>query len=177
MKKSIFVAALAAFLMCFTASSAFAQRGGGHGSAGGHGVSAGRGVSGGRSVGAGNGFRGAAPQGYRGGATQGYRGGAAQGYRGGYANNGYRGGNYPGNFRGGLYGYGFNSGYANYGFNYGWYPWGYVPSEMSVIAYESVYDPNCGCYVQEPYTAYWDGYYGAYAYSFRGGLRLWHGRR
>jgi hypothetical protein len=74
-------------------------------------------------------------------------------HRGGYAN------------QGGYYSRGF--GYSN-----GWYPYGYAPRVTSLIIYDSVYEANCNCYVNEPFIATWDGGYGGYRYNVHGSMRL-----
>jgi hypothetical protein len=120
------------------ATTAFAQRGGGHGGGGG------------RSMGAGGGraFSGGGGRGYGGGRS--YGGSfSAPSYGGGFrrGNGGFRG-----NFRGG-YGYG-GYGYRPWGFGFSYYssPWAYEPAY-----YQPFCDPGwgpCGYYPPAPYYGY-----------------------
>jgi len=86
-----------------------------------------------------------------------------------------------GNYRSGI-----NAGYSNrlsayptystyergYGYTNGWYGYGYVPAVMSFNVYDSVYDPQCGCYINQPFIATWDGYYGGYTWYENGRMHL-----
>jgi hypothetical protein len=101
----------------------------------------------------------------RSGAAQGRVGGENRGDQGGS----YRGGNYGGGYGGGYRNYGYGYGY---GYNLGWYANGYAPSVMSFNASETVYDPSCNCYVNVPYVASWNSYYGGYSYYVGGRMYL-----